>query len=370
MVLGRGCWRTPSLDPVAGKFPDTMQPVNYAAKVVRDCATWTQIGPQIPGGREESNALAMLMASAIAKAQHFSLPDSGAFFDKSMVSMHGQAVRLPFPFITVSFYVENETKLAPGIEQAAPSHKRFALAMELPREMIASLLRDEVAAEQLTNGGKSPAVMILPSNYSPEADRWLPSLMAAFVSTHDWEGRELEDVKVVRFAADEADPARVAPISVLTYPMMPRIFAHLGQGQDPDTYRAACTSDLSSEVRAVLNLCEALSCSNVRTESIEGAPAQVNAKRERAGKLPLLATHILTLETPVARLEGRETLSTGDDKRTVRQHLRRGHIRRLEGGQRKIWVNACVVGSDLKGRIDKAYDVVRAGERRPSAQPL
>ncbi|MEO3722889.1 hypothetical protein, partial [Lacticaseibacillus paracasei] len=38
-----------------------------------------------------------------------------------------------------------------------------------------------------------------------------------------------------------------------------------------------------------------------------------------------------------------------------RQHLRRGHIRRLESGN--IWVNACVVGSSEKGVIKKSYNV-------------
>ena len=38
-----------------------------------------------------------------------------------------------------------------------------------------------------------------------------------------------------------------------------------------------------------------------------------------------------------------------------RQHLRRGHIRRLESGN--IWVNACVVGNSEKGVIKKSYNV-------------
>lgn len=39
-----------------------------------------------------------------------------------------------------------------------------------------------------------------------------------------------------------------------------------------------------------------------------------------------------------------------------REHLRRGHIRRLPDG-RKIWVQACVVGSRALGVVRKTYAV-------------
>lgn len=38
------------------------------------------------------------------------------------------------------------------------------------------------------------------------------------------------------------------------------------------------------------------------------------------------------------------------------QHLRRGHIRTL-ADQRRIWVNACVVGQPSVGRIEKRYRI-------------
>lgn len=42
-----------------------------------------------------------------------------------------------------------------------------------------------------------------------------------------------------------------------------------------------------------------------------------------------------------------------------REHLRRGHIRRLEDG-RKFWINAAVVAAGNGGKIHKDYGIRRA----------
>ena len=75
-------------------------------------------------------------------------------------------------------------------------------------------------------------------------------------------------------------------------------------------------------------------------------------KRLKHGKLPIIyETKILTIK-PSVRSSSAEK---GGSHTSPRQHLRRGHIRRLDSGN--IWVNSCVVGSAEKGRIDKSYRV-------------
>ena len=70
-------------------------------------------------------------------------------------------------------------------------------------------------------------------------------------------------------------------------------------------------------------------------------------------KVPVYETKVLTIDTGAVKKTG--TGSGGGDGggngRSVRQHLRRGHIRRLKSGN--LWVQSCVVGSDKNGIITK-----------------
>lgn len=106
---------------------------------------------------------------------------------------------------------------------------------------------------------------------------------------------------------------------------------------------------------AVLELCEALSCSNVDSEVIEPVDQAKNAKRVRRGKLPIYETRRLVIKAPMTRSAGDRRL--GNSNRSgPREHLRRGHIRRLSDG-RRIWVQSCVVGNRENGVIHKSYAV-------------
>ena len=110
-------------------------------------------------------------------------------------------------------------------------------------------------------------------------------------------------------------------------------------------------------VLTALELCEALSCSNVESEPIEQIDARKNAKRIKQGKVPLYETRRLVVKAS-KRPSRRDGASDGDSARsTPREHLRRGHIRRLDE-TRRIWVNACVVGSRERGVIEKRYSVI------------
>jgi hypothetical protein len=106
--------------------------------------------------------------------------------------------------------------------------------------------------------------------------------------------------------------------------------------------------------RSVLELVEALSCNNVSAEVVERIDPAVNARRRRQGKLALYEVRRL-----VVRI-GEQVHAIGapvGDRNGPREHLRRGHVRRLPDG-RRTWVQACVVGSRALGVVRKsAYAV-------------
>ena len=101
----------------------------------------------------------------------------------------------------------------------------------------------------------------------------------------------------------------------------------------------------------LFELLEALTCRNVEQTIIQKCDKALNARRINKGKLPLYEERILTIKVNAKQGTGTRT----GTHQSPRQHLRRGHIRRLETGN--IWVNACVVGSSDKGVIKKSYNV-------------
>lgn len=113
---------------------------------------------------------------------------------------------------------------------------------------------------------------------------------------------------------------------------------------------AECPDELAAEPAvAVLSLLNALACSNVHIERSE--PKKAGKKIKTA--LPFDTYHILTIDVPGKAGNGAAT----GGHRSPREHLRRGHIRRLADG-RRIWVNATVVAAGRgAGVVTKDYAV-------------
>ena len=115
--------------------------------------------------------------------------------------------------------------------------------------------------------------------------------------------------------------------------------------------------DIAPELRSAMEFMEATSCSNVieRTHD-RGAKPGVNERRLAQGRVPLYETKTLTIDfskTPGGSA-GRGALGSG--RASPREHLRRGHIRRLHNGE-VIWIPPTVIGQGNAGRIEKSYVV-------------
>lgn len=100
-----------------------------------------------------------------------------------------------------------------------------------------------------------------------------------------------------------------------------------------------------------LNLFYVLGCSNVEATN-NSALTALNKKRARAGKYPVLEYKTLVLKVNGQASNGQPQ---GGSHASPRVHLRRGHVRHLDSG-RRVWVQACVVGS-THGMVLKDYRV-------------
>ena len=103
--------------------------------------------------------------------------------------------------------------------------------------------------------------------------------------------------------------------------------------------------DYGMELEIVFGFLNALACSNVHTEKL---PPRKPSKT--LGSLPFDEYRVLTIDRPAGANNGH----AGGNHRSPREHLRRGHIRRLPTGS-KIWVNAAVINAGAGGKIRKQY---------------
>lgn len=105
--------------------------------------------------------------------------------------------------------------------------------------------------------------------------------------------------------------------------------------------------NIKDEASALICFLNILQCSNVHIKRSE--PKHTGKKVKAA--LPFDTYHILTVD--VAKGEAGTGAATGSH-RSPREHLRRGHIRRLQDG-RRIWVNATIVAAGSGGVVTKDY---------------
>lgn len=119
---------------------------------------------------------------------------------------------------------------------------------------------------------------------------------------------------------------------------------------DPNTFLGENgDSPLRGAAGTILAFLNALACKNVH---IEKSPAKATKKGKKVkAALPFDDYHFLTVDVPGKA--GVRSEGFGGSHRSPREHLRRGHIRRLESGP--IWVNACVVNAGIGSKVGKSY---------------
>lgn len=116
-------------------------------------------------------------------------------------------------------------------------------------------------------------------------------------------------------------------------------------------------NDYMDEIGALLCMLNVLSCKNVHIEQSHPKKARAAMAAGKKGALQFDSYHVLMIDSPKA--SDVESGSSGSH-RSPREHLRRGHIRRLADG-RRIWVNATVVAAGRgAGVVTKDYAVRRS----------
>lgn len=130
----------------------------------------------------------------------------------------------------------------------------------------------------------------------------------------------------------------------------------LSKSKNPKDFEYMASAICKFSAMALLELLEALNCTNVEQSIIQAVDSGLNNRRVKKGKIPLLDERILTIRTKQKTSLDFKWHGGIGGHASPRQHLRRGHIRRLPTGN--IFVQSCVVGSAADGIIKKDYKVV------------
>lgn len=306
---------------------------NYAAQAVRDMSL-AAINVAKLGCFEDSIKI-LALNNQITKSIKFAMPDYGKVFDNNHKGLIGNAIRLPFSNISIEYYVPVNTYVYGGEIEVK---RRLICATEVSRKEL--VLHDSV----LPLFGDI-FIVVTSVLYSEKSKTWSPDLLGIILPTN-WDYTS----GLQRIGELPKDPTNPG-FACTPFIPFPGVFNRVlsMEGISHDDLLNSSIRDISSEVTVLLEFLEALSCSNIE-QSIHQPASPKNAQRIKSHKLPIYETRFLTIKSTA-----KEATSIGiiGSHQSPRQHLRRGHIRRLESGN--IWVNSCVVGDSSKGVINKQY---------------
>lgn len=110
---------------------------------------------------------------------------------------------------------------------------------------------------------------------------------------------------------------------------------------------------LRCHAQVLLSFLNVLACSNV--EISDSTQSHKEGAKIKNGSIPFDSYKILTIKTNQKEYTGNGA-SPFHGGSSPREHLRRGHIRRLPSGL-KIWVNSAIISAGSLGKVHKNYKV-------------
>jgi len=299
-----------------------VEPHNFLRQAVKGVGDFLELSQKINTPMTQEYAvLSMQLIHEMQKSVKFVMPEGGRVFDTKLEALSEES-KLPFDQIIIEYECKDRGGLPEkifGEENTKTARKRIVYAQQ---EEGGSISVFSVVAFQ-SNGGMDVWVM------QPFIAQLIPSNM----------------VKDVELKKPDSLPKGMNLLKQF------RIYFHDVGGQAHlsfgDKWEEHAYYDMADEVNAVLNLMEALSCKNVSAEAL--AVKKNKFQQRKHGALPYDEYRVLVVNNRNSDRAG----SGEGTHRSPREHLRRGHIRRLPIGN--VWVNATVVNPGNHGKIGKVY---------------
>ncbi len=325
-----------------------VQALNYAADAARSLRGYIENGKRKNVNGEfthDIESLERLLALLeMDVCQHFQLPEGGHIFNDNLKGIQGKPVRLPYPLISISYRCDEPVGLDKQTfdgSKLVHVKKRVIVAIELPREKLAD--------DCFPGCQRLCMVMALFTN----GEVWSPCVSVALLPTDKWDGTgyQGDTADAPSFLMEKGGPGFLSKIRI----MLPHHFDQVIKRYDRDWAERSIHYDIGGEAAVVLELCEALTCTNVRESVIQRAKPGLNERRIRDGKLPILETRALTLDLPISK-RAKLPHQGGTHAIPIGTQLCRGHIRGWPNDPtRNMWIEDYARGTgDV---IKKTYQV-------------
>lgn len=268
---------------------------------------------------EEYDSFVKTIFHTAFNAVKFVMPENGKIFDTELAALP-EIIKLPYESIVIEYECTNKGGLSEkhfGATKVAPARKRI---------VIASQHKDVITVASMVCFN----VNLI--------ERWQIQPYLACVLTNAKEEDFLKDDELEKVLGDKS----VENLGVYFHDICGLAEKHFGKKWQENAY-----CDMMDECNSVMGLIEALSCKNVGIESLP--QRKMNKGAMKRGALPFNDYHILTVTG-----QSKSGNGSGDaHHRSPREHLRRGHIRRLSTGN--TWVNSTVVNAGIGSKIIKTY---------------
>lgn len=258
----------------------------------------------------------------LGRAARFSLPENGVLLDlKDYRQDFAGMLRLPYPCLTLEY--RNTRSAEQGL---IPSSKTIVLCWQ-----------GDYATEFKIEAQSPELIYFTHIWFDDEQGEWEPSPVA-------W-GFQPNHLRPDPANGIAVDGFHHFPCHIEAYD---RLMSETGAGW--------LEEDLARCFEPLLGFCLTVNCENVQTGEVS-PPAKLNAKRAKNGKPPLDSYHVLVLPG----VDREESLGGGSCRLGPRIHWRRGHLRRLVGGQ-VVWIRQALVGNREQGMVCKEYRVESGGD--------
>lgn len=352
--------------------------LNFAPAAIQDLQKLAENCMRTPGMAADAQGM-LWVAEALRQAQKFMLPDGGRLIEDSRsIERVYTSMRLPFPTVALEYRIGDGGAPVQDFECSCP--KRIALALEWPAflDRWGTPFGQRELLERELGGPQQRRIAVLSLNFVEDLQTWAPQPFMSVLLTDrqpvpvkiDREDLEAGQAEVERHgqrALAALSPHRIAmqgrSTKLLSYesvllPLMPRAAGAMIEELGSEGARRTALADNNDETVAVIALGAISSCANITSQTIP-APGALNRKRERNGKPPIPDYRILTLEVDrqrgryVTTADGSGASTSPGGRARPGQHVRRGHIRRLESED--LWINAALVNPDLPPAAGHAY---------------
>lgn len=283
----------------------------------------------------------------VNKSPKFMLPDGGRLLNDNLKGIP-ESFHLPFPEIVIEYTVSDDPTGTNVFDQL--KHKV---------DQVSSTKRIIYAKED--QDGTITIISILHLQ-EPTGPRWSVYPGVAVLIPITPEEREAKGEEPLAFFGEEVAGS---PLEI-NYEYGIKLLEGYSDTVKMNLDNAQMTHmvesmrlDLHGEIHTLLEFVEALSCSNVRCAKFRSRV--VSTTKLKDPYKDHVYNVLMVDSTPVGMSNSENTTShtNHDGSRHPREHLRRGHIRRLQSGE-KIWVQAHIVNPGVGGVVEKSY-AVKAG---------